>query len=297
MRQAGLVKSQFSVGLWRMYFITDPVYRVLNHTNSNDKAAIPRHACERRNTLQIHAARFVHPSCLIGALLTHISCRLLEEPTTEVASQKVALANVASDNHLFLSYDAQAALEGKSRLQLANIVDSCTYALKCAKTALGNSTLKGCKRFRSIARDPRLLCENAIANLLHILLCLQQAAIYALIVLSFNIVEAEIQRRRGYWEQLTRSENGRFSEWPSGQRPLSTSWPWNIRPSLVILWGVCWMFYDHGNPTHKRPDNGTEVPRSAPSFPVATPQPLQSLIPRKSPLRIAFDLCGLTEAD
>ena len=34
-----------------------------------------------------------------------------------------------------------------------------------------------------------------------------------------------------------------FAEWPNGQRPLSTTWPWNIKPALLVLWGVCWMFY------------------------------------------------------
>ena len=27
-------------------------------------------------------------------------------------------------------------------------------------------------------------------------------------------------------------------------RPPSPSWPWNVRTSLVVLWGVCWMFFD-----------------------------------------------------
>jgi hypothetical protein len=35
-----------------------------------------------------------------------------------------------------------------------------------------------------------------------------------------------------------------FVEWPDGEPPLSTTMPWNIRPCLVVLWGVCWMFYD-----------------------------------------------------
>ncbi|KAF4554905.1 Hypothetical protein D9617_3g019740 [Elsinoe fawcettii] len=27
------------------------------------------------------------------------------------------------------------------------------------------------------------------------------------------------------------------------RHPFSTTWPWCIKPSLVVLWGVCWMFY------------------------------------------------------
>ena len=35
-----------------------------------------------------------------------------------------------------------------------------------------------------------------------------------------------------------------FTEWPGGHRcALSTTWPWNVKTSLMVLWGVCWMFY------------------------------------------------------
>jgi hypothetical protein len=35
-----------------------------------------------------------------------------------------------------------------------------------------------------------------------------------------------------------------FSEFPNRLRPLCTTMPWTIWPALVVLWGVCWMFYD-----------------------------------------------------
>ncbi|KAF4627276.1 hypothetical protein G7Y89_g10878 [Cudoniella acicularis] len=37
--------------------------------------------------------------------------------------------------------------------------------------------------------------------------------------------------------------SGWFFEWPGGKRPLNSTWPWaDIKPSLLVLWGVCWMF-------------------------------------------------------
>jgi hypothetical protein len=33
------------------------------------------------------------------------------------------------------------------------------------------------------------------------------------------------------------------SEYPNRCRPPCTTMPWNIWPALVVLWGVCWMFY------------------------------------------------------
>ena len=33
------------------------------------------------------------------------------------------------------------------------------------------------------------------------------------------------------------------SGFPDGDRPMCMTMPWNILPALVVLWGVCWMFY------------------------------------------------------
>ena len=35
-----------------------------------------------------------------------------------------------------------------------------------------------------------------------------------------------------------------ISEPPGRRRPPSPSWPWSIKTSLIVLWGVCWMFFD-----------------------------------------------------
>lgn len=39
-----------------------------------------------------------------------------------------------------------------------------------------------------------------------------------------------------------------FSEFPNKHRPPCTTMPWNIWPALVVLWGVCWMFYEGSSP-------------------------------------------------
>jgi len=38
-----------------------------------------------------------------------------------------------------------------------------------------------------------------------------------------------------------------FSEFPNRLRPPCTTMPWTIWPALVVLWGVCWMFYEELN--------------------------------------------------
>lgn len=46
------------------------------------------------------------------------------------------------------------------------------------------------------------------------------------------------------WQRLLESLlfSGNVSEFPNKHRPPCTTMPWNIRPALVVLWGVCWMF-------------------------------------------------------
>jgi hypothetical protein len=45
-------------------------------------------------------------------------------------------------------------------------------------------------------------------------------------------------------------------EWPDGHRFLSTTMPWNIPPSLVVLWGVCWMFAPYGQGVYDSTQTG-----------------------------------------
>ena len=85
--------------------------------------------------------------------------------------------------------------------------------------------------------------EKYVANLEHILRVLQHAAFDALVQHSLEALESDYHHWDQYLEQQRRLHSGWFTEWPSGQRPLSTTWPWNIKPSLMVLWGVCWMFY------------------------------------------------------
>ena len=47
-----------------------------------------------------------------------------------------------------------------------------------------------------------------------------------------------------------------INEWPDSRRFLSTTWPWNVRVALLVLWGVCWMFIIYSTPDR---DDGVEV--------------------------------------
>ena len=86
----------------------------------------------------------------------------------------------------------------------------------------------------------QLLDLTHIANLHHLLLCLLSQLLCQLVHFCIELVRdhiAECQKLRSRWREEW------FFEFPDGRPPLSTTWPWSIKPSLAVLWGVCWMFY------------------------------------------------------
>ncbi|KAH7359337.1 hypothetical protein B0T11DRAFT_114338 [Plectosphaerella cucumerina] len=51
-----------------------------------------------------------------------------------------------------------------------------------------------------------------------------------------------------------------ITEFPRGIRHLCTTMPWTIWPSLVVLWGVCWMFAVYSPSSEKRPFSALSDP-------------------------------------
>jgi hypothetical protein len=80
---------------------------------------------------------------------------------------------------------------------------------------------------------------------------------------------------------------GWFFEWEGGRHPLNSTWPWsNVKPSILVLWGVCWMFissvvpnlryrvftYQPGYTSHQHPSQqpGGNLPYYATARPAGT---------------------------
>jgi hypothetical protein len=102
-------------------------------------------------------------------------------------------------------------------------------------------------------------CSKYLANLEHLLLCYQQAALEALVKHSLQRLQSDYQHWDQYLEQQKKVYGGSFSEWVGGKPPLNSTMPWNIKPSLVILWGVCWMFYNHVNDNSVSPQGARQA--------------------------------------
>ena len=152
------------------------------------------------------------------------------------------MLEAAENDELFLKQDAQKIAKANNRVGLCYVFDVTTLLLnRLQHCSNGNWPTQG-------------KCPKAVANLEHLLRCLQQAAYVALITDMLRAIEADLACWHQYWQQSRASFHAWFSEWPNSQRPLNTTWPWNVRPSLVVLWGVCWMFYgDESGKTRKPP--------------------------------------------
>lgn len=88
-----------------------------------------------------------------------------------------------------------------------------------------------------------LVFNKYISNVECMMRCLQYVALDALIHGSMEALEADPKYWKKWAEHMRNKAKDWFSEWSSDRPPLNSTMPWQVKPSLVVLWGVCWMFY------------------------------------------------------
>lgn len=151
-----------------------------------------------------------------------------------------SLSAVATNHKLFVERKSEFHIE---RLSLKEL----TYLLVVVRDLLNTLKRTPSSRFgvRTLSEGNELLDlsldETNTANLEHLLLCLRDQLLRLLIAQLIELVHKhviECQR-----DQSKHREEW-FFEFPDARHPLSTTWPWSIRPSLAVIWGVCWMFYN-----------------------------------------------------
>lgn len=185
---------------------------------------------------------------IVESWLTGPRHRLLHDLDSHTLSGDEPLSMTAKKDELFLKYNAQRIAATNSLDGLRHTFDLTTLLLERLRTPPGSSFARPRNNNSSSNNCSGFKCDIFVANLEHLLLCLQQAAFEALIISTLKSIHSDILHWHQYWQQRRQTDEGWFAEWPNGQRPLNTTWPWNVKPSLVILWGVCWMFY--GNDDH-----------------------------------------------
>ena len=146
------------------------------------------------------------------------------------------LTSVAADDSLLFCHSHHT--ERLSLQHAAYAFDLCTFLINRIDLICSDNGRASQGWTTHNADCKRLKDEKYIANLLYLLRRLQHFLFQILIHRSLK----RLDDLHDDWQKHDSRQEGKaldadwFSEWPSGQRPLSTTWPWNIRPSLVVLW-------------------------------------------------------------
>jgi hypothetical protein len=148
----------------------------------------------------------------------------------------------AKDDRELLKFNAARLLSSWRIVQASNVIDNTTLLLRLIYDAQSDKARRQQAAIKYGFKD-EIDVEKYLANLEHIVSSLQQAALQALVQHSLNVLESDCRHWDRYLEKLKRCFEDWFSEWAGGRPPLVTTMPWTIKPSLVVLWGVCWMFY------------------------------------------------------
>lgn len=201
----------------------------------------------RALNVRSRSGTLVHPRCqrTQGQVEELELETLLQKLDSHANPSDDKISSIAAHDQRFLDYDPQRATAINDASMLSHILDLTTQLLDRLKASPGSHTWNHRKVNQSDC--DHLKCEKFIANLEHLLRCLQQAIVEALIHNTLKLIDADILHCHSNWQQRRGDREGWFAEWPNGQPPLNTTWPWNVKPSLVVLWGVCWMFYDHNS--------------------------------------------------
>ncbi|KAK3069194.1 hypothetical protein LTR53_012655 [Teratosphaeriaceae sp. CCFEE 6253] len=165
--------------------------------------------------------------------------RLLQKLDQAVNVNNHALVCIAKDNYLFVGRRANFRLEKlslKELFELAVTAKALLESLRQADPSCGGGRIfiEGEKLF-----DTRL-DDTSTANLEHLLLCLQYQLRCLLVAKCIDIVRQHLSDCQ---KDRRRHSEAWFFEFPNARHPESTTWPWSLKPSLAVIWGVCWMFY------------------------------------------------------
>lgn len=244
---------------------------------------------EAEKQLQHEAPLYVH-ECSQEDCATQLPrhSRLLEQLDDRASAVGPRTSIVAACDRLFLNYDARLLMRHQVVDELRRFYDMKTLLL-VRLPLFSYSTATECWLSDSSVLTPGFFGrEKAIANLEHVLCCLRQAALEALIYRELESFEEVVEQWHQHWLQGRQLDHGWFLEWPNGRRPLSTTWPWNIRPSLVVLWGVCWMFYDNATRSAEQMRQQLETDRRVgPSAWMMRPAPQSATMSQRKLLRVS----------
>ena len=184
--------------------------------------------------------RLVRPAKLLGRTLNSIEAK--------VGARGTSLCAIAGDRKLFLKQKAEISFETCSLNEVAQLliaVHDAINVLQNCREQFDDEWLVAQGHSAGIDFDVVFL-----ANYEHLLMRLQSQ-----LVTTLSRKALDLLLLGGYDKRQHRLLSW-FTEFSDKPRPLSTSL--DIKPSLAVLWGVCWMFYANNGQT-----NNGRVPSEA----------------------------------
>ncbi|KAF2126659.1 hypothetical protein P153DRAFT_369330 [Dothidotthia symphoricarpi CBS 119687] len=157
------------------------------------------------------------------------------------------LSAIAGNDGLFLKQSSLSIFEGRPLNEAVQLLAAIDYAIRLlseCRSQYGDAWLVAQGHHLGLSID-----ECFIANYEHLLLRLEAELIDVI------ARKALVELLRGGRNEKQRKLLSWFTEFAEKPRPLSTSFPWTIKSSLAVLWGVCWMFYGYSSDEDTRGGN------------------------------------------
>lgn len=164
----------------------------------------------------------------------YIHRRLLQRLDHSVRYSQRSITSTAKSNRLFLQRQDTLTLHRLNVKELCELLDAAKGILKRLEERR-HTPLRG----HSDDLVIHTLDDTQAANLVHLLLRLQGQLIRLLVSQLVHLVQQHVNDCQR--DQSKHSEDW-FFEFPDARHPQTTTFPWTIKASLVVLWGVCWMF-------------------------------------------------------
>ena len=160
--------------------------------------------------------------------------RMLESAETGLSAPGSRLSEIAGSDELFLKQNTRPTFDGCSLYQIVRLLATAQEAV---------TTLSDCRRQYGddwlLAQgqvNGLMLDEKFIANYEHLLLQLEAELVMTLVHKTLEKAFEE-PPREGHNKKQQKLLSW-FTEFAEKPRPLGSSFPWTIKPSLAVLWGV-----------------------------------------------------------
>lgn len=160
----------------------------------------------------------------------------------------------ARDNHKILASTLHSYLCHIRIERSGAILDHITALLHHCKRVRADPVMR-CQAAMRYGFSDTLDFEKLIINLEYMMSCIQYLVLDALVKNSMELLEADPIYFKKWAETMWSKAADWFSEWSSDRPPLNSTMPWQVKPSLVVLWGVCWMFYISKQPVNNSRNN------------------------------------------